>query len=153
MPEEQRDEPTFQRPSTILYWLIVMAAVSLGRLKRSLAPFEISELQFIILDMCHRGEADTAASIARRTHYDPSIVSRHIERLRSRGLLQTRRRKRDRRVVKLSLTDEGRMLREQLLHVAIEVDDTISRHLAPGDYEILRNIMRGWVLALECSSE
>lgn len=149
MPEEPPDEPALQRPRVISYWTILMAAAVLRSLRRSLAPFEISELQFIILDMCYRKEANTASSIAWLTHYGPATVSRHVERLRSRGLLRTRRRSRDRRVVELSLTDEGRMLREQLIDVAIEADDRISRHLETRDYEILLNIMRDWVMALE----
>ena len=133
----------------ISYWAILMAGAVLRNLKRSLAPFEISELQFIILDMCYRNEANTASSIAWLAHYGPSTVSRHVERLCSRGLLQTRRRSRDRRVVELSLTDEGRMLSEHLIAVAIEADDRISRHLETRDHEILLNIMRDWVMALE----
>lgn len=149
IPEELPDEPTPERPRAISYWLILMAAAVLRRLRLSLAPFEISELQFIILDMCHRGEATTASAIARLTHYNPSIVSRHIENLRSRELLQTRRHERDRRVVELSLTDEGRILREQLVHVATETDHEVSRHLRPGDHDTLLNIVRNWVIALD----
>ena len=152
MPEELPDEPAQQRPRVISYWVIIMAGAVLRSLKTSLAPFKISELQFIILDMCYRKEANTVSSIAWLAHYGPSTVSRHVERLRSRGLLQTRRRRRDRRVVELSLTDEGRMLREQLVQVAIEADRKISRHLKAGDYEILLNIMRDWVMALEAGA-
>ena len=153
MPEQLPDVPARYRPRVISYWTVLMAAAVLRSLKVSLAPFKISELQFIVLDMCYRQEANTASSIARLTHYDPSLVSRHVEGLRSRGLLEARRRERDRRVVKLSLTDEGRMLREQLLHAAIEADDKISRHLAPGDYDLLLRIMRDWVMALPGQKE
>ena len=145
MPEER----TRQRPRVVSYWLILLEAAILRSLRRSLAPFKISEIQFIILDTCFRGEANTVSSIARLAHYDPSVVSRHVERLRSRGLLETLRLKRDRRVVQLSVTEEGRLLREQLLVAAIEADDAITQYLDPGEHETLREIMKKLVMTLE----
>lgn len=138
-----------RRPGVLSYWVVLLEAAVLRSLKRSLAPFKISELQFIILDMCFRGEATTVSSIARLTHYDPSVVSRQTENLRSRGLLQTRRLKRDRRVVELSLTDEARMLREELLDVAIQADTNVTRRLDPGEHDALLHLVRKLVTTLE----
>ena len=66
-------------PRAICYWIVLLAAAVLRSLKLSLAPFKISVLQFIVLELCQRQEANTISSIARLTHYDPSIVSRHVE--------------------------------------------------------------------------
>ena len=145
MPEGMKPE----YPKVLAYWVILLEAAILRNLRKSLAPFDISELQFIILDLCFREEANTVSSIAKTAHYDPSVVSRHVENLRSRGLVRTRRLKRDRRVMWVSLTDEALKLREQLYAAAIEADGSISRHLGPGEREVLLAIVRKLVLTLE----
>lgn len=137
------------RPRVVSYWIILLEAAVLRSLRQSLKQFDISEVQFIILDTCFRGEANTAAAIARLTHYDPAVISRQVDSLYNKGLLTRKRLEEDRRVVRLSLTKEARILREKLLVAAMEADERITRHLDSDEHDILRRVLRKLVLALE----
>ena len=83
-------------------------------LDRELASFNISSAQWAILEACHEGEADTLTSLARVIPIDSASISRQVERLVRAGLVQRRRSTRDRRLVRLSLTDEGNRLMPEL---------------------------------------
>ncbi len=149
MPEQKPEQGVMRRPRVVSYWIILLEAAILRSLKQSLQPFGISEAQFIILDTCARGEANTARAIAKLTHYDASVISRHVDKLHSKGLLQRQRSDKDRRVVRLSLTDEARVLREKLLNAAIEADERITRHLDSKEHDTLRETVRRLVVTLE----
>lgn len=149
MSEDIPQERSMYRPRVVSYWIILLEAAVLRSLRQSLKPFNISEVQFIILDTCFRGEANTAASIARLTHYDPAVISRHVDSLVNSGLLTRKRLEADRRVVRLSLTKEARILREKLLLAAMEADERVTRHLDSDEHDILRQIVRKLVLTLE----
>ena len=97
----------------------VARAVSLGN-EVVLAEFDISFLDFIILINCYEGPEKTATGIARMTDYDPGRISRTVEQLVQRGLIQRRRFRSDRRVVQLSLTEEGQTLVPTVLSRVLE---------------------------------
>ena len=137
------------RPQVLSYWVTLLDGRVRTSLNQSLGPFDISALQFMIIDMCARQEANTVSSIARIVPFDGSAVSRQAENLRSRGLLRARRLESDRRVVRFDLTKEGHRLRAELLQAAIEADNRISRHLDPEERQRLVDILRKLVVLLE----
>lgn len=79
-------------------------------LNQELASFNVSSAQWAILEACHEGEADTLTSLSRVIPIDSASISRQVERLVRTGLVQRRRSTRDRRLVRLSLTDAGMRL-------------------------------------------
>ncbi|MYD94622.1 MAG: MarR family transcriptional regulator [Chloroflexi bacterium] len=83
-------------------------------LNRELASLNISSAQWAILDACHEEEADTLTSLARVIPLDSASISRHVDRLVRVGLVQRSRSTQDRRLVRLSLTDEGNRLVPEL---------------------------------------
>jgi len=83
-------------------------------LNRELASLNISSAQWAILDACHEEEADTLTSLARVIPLDSASISRHVDRLVRVGLVQRSRSTQDRRLVRLSLTDEGKRLVPEL---------------------------------------
>ncbi|MDE2869462.1 MAG: MarR family transcriptional regulator [Chloroflexota bacterium] len=89
------------------------SAMRIG-LDRELAPFNISSAQWAILDACHEGEADTLTSLSRVIPLDSASISRHVDRLVRVGLVHRSRSTRDRRLVRLSLTDAGNRLVPEL---------------------------------------
>lgn len=105
------------RPESVGYWVILLGGTVLNQLERALRPFGISPVQFAILDMCYRGEANTVSSISQVIPFDSSNVSRQVEQLCKSGRLSRRRWQSDRRVVELSLTEDGKELMHQLIQV------------------------------------
>ena len=83
-------------------------------LDRELASFNISSAQWAILEACHEGEASTLTSLSRVIPIDSASISRQVDRLVRAELVQRRRSRRDRRLVRLSLTAAGRRLLPKL---------------------------------------
>ena len=92
------------------YWVGSLASAFRKGLSDELAPFDISPVQWAILEMCYRGQANTPSGISRVVPVDTAAISRHLDRLKDKGLIQRRRSTRDRRSIRVALTEEGRAL-------------------------------------------
>ena len=80
------------------------------------ARYDLSATQFNLLSVCfERGEECTATELAQVLPVDASRISRIISSLVDKGLLQRRRRFDDRRIVMLTLTDDGKEVTSQIL--------------------------------------
>ena len=77
---------------------------------RELAPYGLIPVEFSLLRYCQEQDQCTATQLAQVLPVDGSRVSRLVTGLVDRGLLRRRRLRSDRRVVMLSLSDEGRDL-------------------------------------------
>ena len=103
-----------------------------------LAPFEIIPVQFAILDLCFHGQADTVTGLARLVPIDSASISRNVDRLVKRGLIQRRRLRSDRRVVRLALTEEGMTVMPRIMERLQEVNSILLRGVSQ---EELRGFM------------
>ena len=79
-----------------------------------LAPFDLSPLQWNILDACFQGLADTITGLTDVVPIDSAAISRNVDKLVGKGFIRRRRLRGDRRVVKLSLTKDGLELMPEL---------------------------------------
>jgi MarR family transcriptional regulator, multiple antibiotic resistance protein MarR len=73
-----------------------------------LAPLEISAAQYIILNSLMEQDVDSTSRLCKQMSYDPGAMTRMVDRLEAKGLIQRRRCPNDRRLVNLELTDAGR---------------------------------------------
>ena len=76
---------------------------------QEVAPRGVTGLEYSLLWYCLDGER-TATQLARVLPVDGSRISRVVTRLVDRGYLRRRRLRSDRRIVMLSLTEEGQEL-------------------------------------------
>jgi DNA-binding MarR family transcriptional regulator len=75
---------------------------------QELSALEISSAQFIVIAALALSEsAKSASDLCKGISYDAGAMTRMIDRLESKGLIQRSRRADDRRVVYLELTEEG----------------------------------------------
>jgi DNA-binding MarR family transcriptional regulator len=75
-----------------------------------LSAHDITHAQGSILLMLAGGKCSTAAELSRELYLDSASMTRMVDRLERRGLLQRTARNGDRRVTDLLLTAEGRRL-------------------------------------------
>ena len=75
-----------------------------------MSPFDVTPAQWAILELCYRGEANTVSALDRMIPIDQGAISRQADKLKSKGLIRRQRLIRDRRTVRLDLTEEGREL-------------------------------------------
>lgn len=138
-----------QRPETVAYWAILLGGAIHKGTQRVLNPFKMTPTEFLILHMCHRGEANTVTDLTRVSSLEMSAMSRQVERLRSRGLLQRRRSTRDRRVVFLELTEKGRLLMPQLYRTVMVIEDKTVHGMTSEERESLMVALRKVTIDLE----
>ncbi len=107
-----------------------------------LAPHGVTLIQFGILNFCFKGHADTVSGLATLIPVDAGSLSRHVDKLVNQGLLRRRRSQRDRRVVRLELTDEGTALVRELTAVVLEVNAALLRGVSQDEKRCLVGVVR-----------
>ena len=114
------DAKTFD-PKTAIGRLVGRVRVKLYEaLDAELAPYDISAAQYAVLVNLANG-VDSASGLCKGVSYDPGAMTRMIDRLERKGLVQRVPWPEDRRVVKLALTDEGKAVYPKLVASAAEV--------------------------------
>ena len=77
------------------------------RVDRHMQPLELTAMQWEPLILLWMGRADTVAALARECHMDCGAMTRMLDRLEQKQLVQRQRSDTDRRVVNLALTPKG----------------------------------------------
>ena len=88
---------------------------------------ELTAMQWEPLLMLALGRADTVAALARECNVDCGAMTRMLDRLEQKQLLQRQRSESDRRVVHLALTEKGRDAADEIPQV---VREELQRHMA-----------------------
>lgn len=94
-------------------WLFIMNQVRvrfLAQLDAELARHDTTSAQWGILKIIADGRGSTAAEFCRIYDYDTGSMTRMLDRLEEKGLIQRERSSQDRRLVHVDLTDAGRRL-------------------------------------------
>lgn len=90
-----------------------------------MALYDLTAVQFSLLSACLDSDGETTATeLAQVLPIDASRISRLVSVLVDRGLLVRRRLPDDRRVVMLSLSDEGKELTSRILQ-RMELHDAV----------------------------
>lgn len=114
-----------------------------GSLLRSvenrMQPLELTAMQWEPLLLLSLGRADTVAALARECRVDCGGMTRLLDRLEQKQLLQRQRSDSDRRVVHLMLTDKGREVAADIPQV---VREELQRHLCDFTPDEMRLLVR-----------
>ncbi|ABQ62259.1 hypothetical protein H721_02951 [Brucella ovis IntaBari-2006-46-332] len=78
-----------------------------------LAPLDLTYPQFLVMLVLWERDDYTVSEIGARLNLDSGTLTPLLKRLEAAGRITRRRDPRDERQVRISLTDEGRKLREQ----------------------------------------
>ncbi|EIP87576.1 transcriptional regulator, MarR family protein [Burkholderia humptydooensis MSMB43] len=110
--------------------------------QRTQTELGITGTQATMLFMLAVGKCSTAAELAREYGIDASAITRLLDRVEKRGLLQRVRSSEDRRVVRLELTDEGRELTKRMPVIFRSVLDQVLDGLTPEEVGFLKSMLR-----------
>ena len=91
------------------------------------AQFDVSPMGLKMLQALEPGGELPMSAVAERLFCDASNVTGMVDRLEARGLLERRDSPRDRRVKLIALTDEGAVVREQVLERLYEPPEASAR--------------------------
>ena len=115
------DHPRFRT------WIAVARACQLMQLTlaRNMAHLEIKPPHLDIMINLYRREGISQQELARKLLVGRSNMSMLLPQLEKRGLIERRPDARDKRVLRLHLTDEGRAVTEQAMQIQTALIDTV----------------------------
>jgi len=90
-------------------------------LEKKLAPLELTAAQFGVVVNLARGRAETPGELCRLMDYDRGAMTRLLDRIEGKEIIQRIRCRDDRRSVKLRLTEKGAGLVPQVMPLVYEV--------------------------------
>jgi DNA-binding MarR family transcriptional regulator len=124
-------------------YLLSRARAKLAKsLDTALLAHDITHAQAGILLMLASGRYDTAADLVREIYTDAASMTRMLDRLQKRGLLERTPHADDRRQVRLQLTDQGRSLATRLPPILTEVLNVQFSGFSPEEIGFLKSLLR-----------
>lgn len=122
--------------------LIKLVFASLVRsVDARMQPLELTAMQWEPLLLVSAGKVDTVAALARECSVDCGAMTRMLDRLEQKQLLQRQRSDADRRVVNLTITDKGCAAAAEIPQV---VREELQRHLSgfsSGELQLLIQLL------------
>lgn len=131
---KQSDDPT-------LFEVRRMGRIADRLLSRALGDAGLTPDQLQVLLMVEAQPGVSAVVLAQAIDLDAPTVSRLVNGLAQRGLLDRRRARSDRRMVRLRLTPDARRLVEEGRAVAAAADQGLVEQLRPAERRALRSAL------------
>ena len=117
--------PGIEAPRTLdgqLCFALYSANLAMGKLYRQLlADLDLTYPQYLVMLVLWEGDGITVSELGERLFLDSATLTPLLKRLQAAGLVQRTRGIRDERQVIVTLTDEGRGLREKAGQVPVDV--------------------------------
>jgi DNA-binding MarR family transcriptional regulator len=123
------------------YWLNRLRGLVHASFEARLAEHGVTVAQWSVLVTLSRGEASTPAELARFIDVDPGALTRLIDRLEAKGLVDRVRALGDRRSVGLELTEQARTLTRRLAAIADQNDQEFFGILTPAELLEFRRLL------------
>ena len=120
VPEQHYDARTYKAQTSVGYLIKRAHSMMLDVLEQVFAEQGISYIQYVILTWLRDGIVVNPKDICVQFRHDSGALTRVIDQLAERGLLERARRDRDRRKVELQLTEAGRKTVERLVPLVVE---------------------------------
>lgn len=105
--------------------------------------------QWVVLMHLRDGLAITVADLCRDLHHNSGAMTRLIDHLESRNLIERRRNSEDRRVIELSITKAGDQLLDKLIPIACDMLNTTLDGLTRDEVKMLQSLLRRIIGRLE----
>ena len=111
-------------------------------LDRELAAYDMTHAQLGIFIRLMKGEARTAAELARGQVGDSGAMTRMLDRLEEKGFVERCRHPEDRRVIHVHLTDKGEQMAELMIKTAMNTLNHFLRDFTPDEIELFKGFLR-----------
>lgn len=110
---------------------------------RRLGPLGLSSAQFIVIaQLAMADTARSASELCKGISYDAGAMTRMIDRLESKGLIQRSRSCNDRRMVHLMLTEEGRAVFPRMREISMSVANRFLRGFTKAEARQLEGFLQ-----------
>jgi DNA-binding MarR family transcriptional regulator len=141
MSEQHYRPQTYRARDSVGYLIRRLYTLLLARFEGALAQADFTLTQWIVLIQLREGTARTASDLANDLNHDSGAITRVLDQLERRGLLQRRRSSQDRRVVQLKLTPAGKAIAEELLPLVVEQTNDALAPLSKAEFVQLHDYL------------
>jgi DNA-binding MarR family transcriptional regulator len=135
------------------YLLRRATTLTVHQIEAAFAGNDITFYQWVVLMQVGDGVAETAADVVRNTGYDSGALTRLLDQLEHRGLIERKRCCEDRRVVKLRLTDAGRAAADTLRPVAVAFFNGVLEGFTPAEVDTFIALLQKLIVSLSGHAE
>jgi DNA-binding MarR family transcriptional regulator len=126
---------------SIGHQLINLMMLMRREVEKRMAEHGLTDAQWKPLWMLKIGRATTAIELAREMDIDAGAVTRMLDRLEAKGLVERVRSEADRRVVHLRLTPAGDHVAKKVPFVLAAVNNDFLRGFSEADWKQLRRLL------------
>src|SRR5271155_2245256 len=143
MSKQHYQASTYKAQNSIGYLIKRAQSMILDVLEQVFAERGFSFVQYVILSWLRDGIAVNPKDICVQYRHDSGALTRVIDQLAERGLLERVRRDRDRRKVELQLTPAGRETIESIIPSVVDKLNEVLTHMSKTEVqELLRLLVK-----------
>lgn len=142
MPKQVFRSDTFKLVDSVGYLVKRAQRAMRDRVEVAFASQGITFQQWVVLMHLRDGLAGTIAELSREVQHDSGAMTRLIDQLEERGLIERQRKANDRRVVDLRLTSAGRKMAESLVPIAVDTLNTVLDGFSRAEVTQLQELLR-----------
>lgn len=135
------DGNTYDVAASIGHRLIHVMTLMRREVETRMAEHGLTDAQWKPLWMLQMGRASNAIELAREMMVDAGAITRMLDRLEAKGLIERVRSETDRRVVHLRLTEAGATAAAQVPYVLAAVNNDFLRGFSAKEFEQLRALL------------
>lgn len=132
---------TYRSEDSVAYRMNLVRLLLCGVIDAQLAASDLSSVQWGVLKALFDGRAKTPTALCRIVLSDSGAMTRLLDSLENRGLIQRVRSASDRRSVDLALTDAGRAITFETLPLIVETSNRQLRGFAADEVSTIKQFM------------
>lgn len=149
MPKQHYRPETFRARDSIGYLIKRSQRLMQDRIEGLFADQGFTLQQWVVMMHIRDGLALTVADLCRELHHDSGAMTRLIDQLEERQLIERRRNSQDRRVIELSLTERGTELIASLIGIVTEALNTALDDFTRDEVKLFQSMLRKLIGRLE----
>lgn len=135
------DGRNYELADSVAHQLISVMLQMRREVDRRMVQHDLTDAQWKPLWMLKIGRASNAIELAREMGIDAGAVTRMLDRLEGKGLLERVRSEADRRVVHLRLTPAGEAVAKKVPYVLASVNNDFLRGFSEAEFKQLRRLL------------
>ena len=148
MPKQYYKVKGYQSQRSIGYLLRRSGKLITARIEALFVKEDVGFVQWVILMNLRDGLRMTAAELCQHLCHDSGALTRVIDQMEERGLIQRERSTEDRRMVTLALTKEGRKVTESFLPRVVGLYNGLLDDFTSTEVEMLISLLTRLTLKL-----
>jgi len=135
------DGSRYEMNESIGHQLFSLITMIKREVEARMARHGLTDAQWKPLWLVKAGRASTAIELAREMDIDAGAVTRMVDRLEAKGMMERVRSGEDRRVVNLRLTKAGEATAAEVPHVLAAVNNDFLRGFSEAEWKQLKKLL------------